>query len=441
MQNFLSTKREKTFDSSLTEKNDPVLDKITENYEKKIIKTLVNLYNNLSNEKINLNEIKSSVDILSKLSNISQYDYLRSLMNPEKAKGSKIPSAIPVPSCSFQLHNTITLTTNNLGNVCAVFNPSFLYDVNLNNAEIRFDFLYRISQISSLFVANQSDLTGTSPATFFPVSISQGIPPVYKSYRIVSASLVARYIGRLDQSSGVLGGAIVYDNFNLPGAMIRDVEIGLEAYSENPNLRKYGNFDLCNDAFYNQEVNILEGIREIYFPIDNSYEEYKHLTNKETIYVSNEDRRQFSINDPGLNNKNFNFLVYALGAPPNSSCVKLDIYVNFECLPDSSFLNYMPVTTSISNINEQDKTEIIKEVQKTPITSIKEAPIVSKAEPSFFERLISKIGTYLPSITKIIGSGIIGGITGGPAGVIAGITGTTAPLLLGSSDDIVNEVD
>ena len=55
-------------------------------------------------------------------------------------------------------------------------------------------------------------LTGTQPNNNFrPININQCIPDVYDQYRLVSASIVVKYIGRLDIVSGVIGGAIIFD--------------------------------------------------------------------------------------------------------------------------------------------------------------------------------------------------------------------------------------
>ena len=53
------------------------------------------------------------------------YEYLMNLMRPERAKGCKIPSQVPVPSCSFQMHNCVTIKTNSSGNCAFLFNPFF----------------------------------------------------------------------------------------------------------------------------------------------------------------------------------------------------------------------------------------------------------------------------------------------------------------------------
>ena len=75
---------------------------------------------------LNIDRLKQSVDALSEFNRIQEYDYLHNLLLPERCKGVKIPSAIPVPSCAFQMHNSVTLTTNETGFMCAMFNPYFL---------------------------------------------------------------------------------------------------------------------------------------------------------------------------------------------------------------------------------------------------------------------------------------------------------------------------
>ena len=94
------------------------------------------------------------------------------------------------------------------------------------------------------------------------------IPNVYDQYRLVSASMVVKYIGRLDIVSGVIGGAIVYNDDPTIGA-----HFSQGTNTTNVYMAKYGNFDLAMDSFYHQEYMVLDGLRQLYFPLDNSFEE------------------------------------------------------------------------------------------------------------------------------------------------------------------------
>lgn len=410
------------------EKNQNIPDQVLiDSYDKKMLNYLVGMYNNLSSEKINIDELENSIDVLTKLKGKQEYCYLSNLLKPETAKGSKIPSPIPVPSAAFQLHNSVTVSTNDKGNLAIVFNPFFLYDSNTGSSNnllpLNYDNTYigekaayvSAGFLSSFWLNNDTGLTGNSQNQGYwtPINIGQGIPNVYDQYRLVSASIVVKYIGRLDIVSGVIGGAIVFDEnqyiglgngrFYKESGEISDTGVT----TTNPSLSKYSNFDLAMDSFYHQENLCLEGCRELYFPIDNTFEEYMKLSNNNILSFSPYLNTQTVFNnilltsDQDYYKSGFNYMIYVLGAPASSSCFKIDIYCNFECLPNAEFLNYMPITPSFPVISPKEKSEAIVVVQKKPVMKINDEAVVPYVKKqSLFEKLKQGFGKFLPSIVK-----------------------------------------
>ena len=396
-------------------KND-ILSRI-DKYDATMLSYLARLYEGMTGEKMDLNKIKSAVDALATYNKKAEYNYLNDLLYPEKCKGVKIPSPIPVPSCSFQLHNCVTLSTNGSGNLALLFNPFFLGNSNdltyANPAALGNNTVTGVNYFSTLFVNNSVTLTGTaSDDNFMPVNIGQTIPNVYDQYRLVSASVVVRYIGRMDITSGVIGGAIIFDDSKMIGTNSIVSENGggnINVSNANHHLAKFGNFDLAMDSFYHQENMVLEGIRELYFPIDNSYEEYtKTLGISQTsleIYDAANNSFAFKVEDVDNYKSGFNYFVYVLGAPALSACFKVDIYCNFECLPNSSFLNYLPLSMNAGTITNAEKKSAISIIQEKPILTVKDNAIVPR-KPSIWEKLKKKFSNSLPSIEKLISWGI-----------------------------------
>lgn len=401
---------------------------LIDKYDATMLSYLARLYEAINGEKMDFTKIKSAVDALAMFNKKAEYNYLNNLLYPEKCKGVKIPSQIPVPSCSFQLHNCVTLRTNSSGNLCVVFNPYFLANqVHPNYIHAgetdEWTFDIRPSLYSSLFVNNHDTLNGHLPNSNFQlVNIGQEIPAVYDQYRLVSASMVIKYIGRLDIVSGVIGGAIVFDEtpeigceYGLKITRKTDGTIRDGAGSWIPsNLAKYGNFDLAMDAFYRQENLCLEGIRQLYFPLDNSYEEYTRLMTDDLIKVTpiDLDVGRFKIESTEDYLKNgFRQVVYVLGAPADQACFKLDIYCNFECLPSSPFLNYLPLSMSTESITSIEKKNAISIVQQKPIMNVKDNMALT-AKPSIWEKLKKKFKDSLPGIGKLIGWGLTSMIPG-----------------------------
>lgn len=403
-------------------------DVIIDEYDKKMINYLGNLYSVINGEQISIDSLKSAVDALSAYNRREEYNYLESLLHPEKSKGTRIPAKMPVPSTSFQLHNSVTCTTNTSGNLLIVFNPYFLYNTgNWPNKMEDFDgntYISNVNWMTSFYINNNSGLDGhtvLADSTFTPINIGQGIPGVYSQYRWVSASLIVKYIGRMDITSGVIGGAIVFDERrNLGGG--GETKYNGSTYGNIYKMTgwgKYTNFDLAMDSFYHQENLSMQGIRELYFPWDNSYEEYVKLTDSSTVKID-WDRANWSngftlLADEDYYKSGFTQMVYVLGAPPSSACFKVDIYENFETLPSPEFWNYMPISPPVSTyIDQKAKQEAIAIIQQKPITkSDGSDTIVTKAPQSFWGILKNKFKGYLPSIKKLAIDGVMNWLPGG----------------------------
>ena len=386
-------------------------------YDATMLSYLARLYEAMNGEKMDFTKIKTAVDALASYNKKAEYNYLNNLLYPEKCKGVKIPSPIPVPSCSFQLHNCVTLSTNNSGNLAFVFNPFFLANENDNdfNGEIiQGDSpyaLHKVNFFSTLYVNNNDTLNGHElNNNFDPINIGQTIPNVYDQYRLVSASVVVKYIGRLDITSGVIGGAIMYEDSKNVGSSVQynilsDPDTDRTILSHNQDLAKFGNFDLAMDSFYHQENMVLEGIRELYFPLDNSYEEYTQLLGvSKAEWAPNGNR--LVVNDTDAYKSGFNFFVYVLGAPANSACFKVDIYCNFECLPNASFLNYLPLSMNAGTITNTEKKTAISIVQQKPIMSMKEKGSAMVNKPSIWDKMKNKFANSLPGIGKLLSWGL-----------------------------------
>ena len=351
-----------------------------------IKKKIDSLSEEINKKNVNYEKIQNAINELACFNKKAEYNYLNNLLYPEKCKGVKIPSPIPVPSCSFQLHNCVTLTTNSHGNLAIMFNPFFLAS-NVRGVEryIGTDsglkYYAKPSFFSTFYVNNSDSLLGNSENDkWVPINIGQEIPPIYDQYRLVSASVVVKYIGRLDITSGVIGGAIIYDKMSEIGCLYdlrTESESGESWIDKNRvsrpfSLSKYGNFDLAMDSFYHQENLCLEGIRELYFPLDNLFKEYTKLMSDD-LYETKLNLNDFNspvvfYSDSDRFKDGFNQMIYVMGAPAKQSCFKVDIYCNFECLPKSEFLNYMPISSAdCCSISTEKQKEICEIIQKKSI--------------------------------------------------------------------------
>lgn len=388
------------------------------NSQEKIFYYLTRLYNTVNSKNINLEALDNIINELLKYKNLRTDSYLKALLYPEIEKGCKIPSTLPIPTCSFQLHNSINLKTNDKGNLFFLFNPFFVYSNTLHDQLVYSDEVsqpatdYYLNYASSLYYCNDDLLTGRAPPEIMQyklLNIGQGIPDLYNQYRLVSASLIVKYIGRMDIASGVIGGSIIFDENIKPGnnltsknrttgEIIRD-----ESFGTRTAIEKYSNFDLAIDSYYHQETNCVNGIRMVYFPVDNSYEEYsKTMTKLSDLVFTKDEKLQGGVylnNGPTFyaHNKNkFQQMVYVFGAPPTSECFKLDIYLNFETLPNATYLNYMPISPNNSTLSNEDKKNTISLTQQNAITTANASSVMNyPKETKLFSNLNTETGKYI----------------------------------------------
>lgn len=331
-------------------------DKIIDESDKLFLEYLVRMGQSMSGDKIDLLSVKDSVEALEMLKKGQEHEYMTALLRPEKSRGAKIPSQIPIPSSSFQLKQSVYVSTNALGNASIICNPFFLAGSGTD---------------STFFVNNNAALTGSGASNFYTaVALGQVIPNVYNQYRLVSASIVAKYVGRLDIVQGLIAGAIVFDQ------NVTNTAVG----SVNANIQKYGDYNLAQDAYFWNENFALKGIRELYFPLDNAFEEYYNTGTAKT---------------------GFAFIINIQQAPPSTTPFKIDVYFNFECLPDVTFLNYIP--TSICSASTSMKDVAVREAQKRAVTTEEGYQQSSDKEikGNFWKGLIGKFGQYLPSVYQL----------------------------------------
>ena len=391
--------------------------KSLDNNDMILITKLNGLRSSLNSDNINFRSVKQQIKDISKYDQVQTYDYLSNLLKPEKAKGCKVPSNIPIPSCSFQLHNSITLTTNTSGNVAFIMNPFFLASNNiigqrLPNVEGNYTYVHKF--LTSAWVNNSNTLTGSaSDDNWTPIDFGQTIPPVYDQYRLVS--------------QGLVGGAVLFTDNSALGGQVQVASSATGAYDPagaganvvTTGLGQYGNFDLAQDSFYHSENMTLEGVRELFFPIDNSFEEYLKVLDKTSGLDGNggdSDPVEF-VATPDMYKSGFNWFFYATNAPASSNCFKLDIYCNFECLPNAQFLNYMPISLTPFTVSVEEKKKAIVIAQQKPVMKSAEDTYEQVGAPNLFNKMIKKFDQGLPGFDKLKSYGLMGAIPGLKSGL------------------------
>ena len=336
----------------------------------------------MNKDKLNLEEIKRKMEVIRDFSTGEELAYLNSLLDPKGTRGAKIPSMCNTPSCSFQLHNYITFKPVQGGLDVFVVNPFFLASdvyrdvtkLNINDTEY-----YLNSNVGLYFTCSQNgSFDGKTPqdSFYFPSAYQQQIPPVYNKYRLVSGCMEVKYVGELEKASGVIGGGVVFTKSNCLGGRLTKYihEVGTLAL-RNPDYAKYGDFELIRDSVYFQENSCLEGLRLLYFPLDNSFLEFKKVFTgapSEIISVgTTSNGGSYARITEDCFTSGFNWAVYMEGVPESEiRNFRVDFYYNYECLPNPEFLNYMPISLNMCHLTPSMIQKFVEEVQKNAIQKL-----------------------------------------------------------------------
>lgn len=338
--------------------------------ENNYVTKLNELKNCLCGDQLNLKDIFRKIDKLSRYKDIEKYSYLNSLLYPEKARGCKIPSQVPIPSCSFQLRFSCELNPISANNYY-LFNPYYLcYEDALNQEYVVSDgtkdwTIKNQLRLGETIWRNVGDIGNMYDWQFAVGSFKgQSIPRVYSSYRLVSACAKIKYVGTVKEASGIVGGSILLKDIPYIATQLRvyNAEPDITRRTFLPALNGLTLNDIRN-CIYNTENTCLEGLRALYFPVDNSYEEFIPIMGGDDVeWIFYKDTKHYlptvkprgnfySKLDPKKTRFGFNWFFYLINPPRGS--FTLEFVGNYECIVNPESLYYMPQPT-ISEYNEYE---------------------------------------------------------------------------------------
>ena len=323
------------------------------------------LKNMLNEDRLNLKKIDNQINEVNMFNKIKNFNYLEDLMYPNIRHGVKIPSHMPIPSCTFTLKNTFKIQTNGTGQMGIKYNPFCLIDesikgYNFKNPHVQGRYVYAFEPFSSLWLTRNTTSDGNDlTSEWGPYGIGQVIPEgIYSKYRLVSASIQVRYIGPLEEAEGYFFGAVVPSVDYSFGSRYYGMDRPDQPYIPNPNqsypmLSLGGRFlvdggeGIKHEPTY-REGTCLTGLSMIYYPLDNSYLEYVNVIDRNSLQPTN--KRYGSYANPYVEVKKdsyrggFYWYIFSRDLPLNKWCILCDIVSNFECLPKAEFMNYAPVS-------------------------------------------------------------------------------------------------
>lgn len=356
-----------------------------------LIQKLNNIKQKLNSDPIDLSALKKEFESFMQLKQKENYSYLEDLLDPINRKGVTLPSKIPTATCSFQLHNEFPFNLNTRGYYAILINPFFLTSIKAgdiipykNGDSPRPE---KITELEFVRPPNQVWKVGDSyyggaaendPYVDACDGMQFSIPPIYTSYRVVSACAQLSYTGNVTEAQGIVGGEINLQKFQGLSATIFYVfESGdkIPLTSEAPaGISSVFPLKRMGQSIYSIENNVLEGVKMLYFPLDNSFTEFKPVMTANNVQCKRGYRR-VGTGRPlitGPEQDGFNWIFYvAQGKPNDQNSYKIEYWINYECIPDSKFLNYIPIAINAWKIPKWAISELAKTMEKYAVTTIK----------------------------------------------------------------------
>ena len=266
----------------------------------------------------------------------------------------------------------------------------------INQPDKNWEGYYAIRELSSLYI-NTFSIPYTdelynnigdiyfNPGSWNPININQKTK-LFTSYRLVSAEIIVKYINSDSNASGsfyggilndekkYLGGYIYYlENYDVPGepaptpGTVEDIEIQ-KLYNESMSANTTSNLTLSNlyNLYYHKQTKCIEGIKLIYFPIDNSYEEFIPLLNYSNLEYLTEYPAYYFLIAKKNYKYGFNFFIIGNKLPANCD-IQIEISCNFEAFYKTKYLNHIPINQTNIQLSNDEKNKIINIINNNNI--------------------------------------------------------------------------
>ena len=349
-----------------------------------IIDKIKDLKNELNKNNIDISKVRKQINEISESKAADIYDYGKTLIDPVKHKGVKIPSTKPIPSLAFQMHNTTNFFIHSTYGANTFFcNPWFLASEKALGKKYPFPpsaYTYETYGSASMyFYCNSTTYKGTEKSVHWECTerFTQVVPDIFAKYRVVSACMQIRYTGPIEDVKGVIGGGISYIKTNCVAMKIKRNDYGQHweyMALRNPDIRdaEYSVQDLIMDMDGWKEFPLLDGIQMTYFPLDESFEEYKVPYDGHVLLSERNAGGGFDVRISDKYFKSgFNWLIYIKGGPyADVNNMRIDLYVNYEVIPKPELLNYMPVEISVYQSSAKLLKEFKEEARKKAVRKL-----------------------------------------------------------------------
>jgi len=245
-------------------------------------------------------------------------DYLIGMLFPaeavERGLSVKCYSDFPLPTVSMGSHTYTTLTTNASGNFLASWRPKcFLTGSDSPN-------------ISTFTWNNNVALTGSTSTggNFFVQGLSYIHNTSIQRYRLVSAELKISYIGSVLNQAGNVSACATFD----------PLVMGSSSSYQDSLVDRFGTFSLVENGLWSQRCPITadaNGLSVLYLPMDPD-----DLFFEKQGSWYNATMGSGTVQSPDNEGAHINYVMIGQGLPASSTCVRVDIYSNYEVIVDPS---------------------------------------------------------------------------------------------------------
>lgn len=240
--------------------------------------------------------------------------YVHSVLNPSHEDAAvRIPEPFGRPSTTCQLKMQV-LAKSSLanGHLIAYWNPRAIFGT---SAPV---FTYASDNGTNLV-----NCQAYNASISFNSTTGRDWSTIASFHRLVSAECRIDYIGRLDESSGMLTCSLV------PQSLL----------VANANL-----LDLTRDGYFYHGGKAQEGLRMVYLPMDNKDVEY---TKTNAFY------------DPDVDTTlNSQYMIIGYGLPVDKFLFNVELTFNIEYIPSMTQVEYVPTGVSKSTLLEESLAKI-----------------------------------------------------------------------------------
>lgn len=271
---------------------------------------------------------------------IDIYEHHRTLYEamifPEFAKGIKFPSCfMSIPTFTYQIKNSFTISTNNVGNCWLEFNMGqYLDESRFKDGVNNKNGTSNIGN-SNLFVCNDDTLTGNDPinsvaTVCVPNNLMKGKSNIFNAVRPGPTSIRYEYIGRIDIASGNVIMGINYSSQS-------DSNATTPSNGLLPDVR-YSTLSAIEDCPFARSANITDNLKAIFIPHDQSVLNMKPPTDDTSTVTC---QRLFML---------------TTSAPPNQTIARITITQNWEGTPTHEYSDLLSLSynTFPSEFNGED---------------------------------------------------------------------------------------